>query len=76
MSDKSACGDAGPEAHHQHRAWLLCEEGRHVAQNPLEPHVLRLSGSHDLASHVDVPVPVAQFCYGYGRVDALAHVQC
>ena len=54
VQHERAGGDARPAADDEHRARLGVQEGREVAEHPLQPHVGRLGRGLDLAADVEV----------------------
>ena len=69
-----AGGHARAAADHQHRLRILRNQRRHVAEHPLQPHVLRLARRLDLAGVVIVEHAVRQARDRHRGVPAFAHV--
>jgi len=71
-----ARGDAGAEADDENalRALLVHQRGE-VAEQPLQPHVLRFGGRFHFSADVKTSPAVGAFRYGNRGVDAFAHIQ-
>ena len=73
--DRDGAGrHAGATADDEHLLRLPRQQRRHVAEHPLEPHVLRLARGLHLARVVIVPHAVRQLRYGDGRVQSFADI--
>ncbi len=58
MDADRARSDAGAEAHHEHVLRVVVHQRRKMAEQALQPHVLRFGAGFDLAAHVKITVPV------------------
>ena len=51
------------------------QQGRQVAEHPLQTHVLGLTGCFDFSTHMEVPNAAIQFGDGHRRIKAFADIQ-